>query len=274
MDRTVDSNKQTGPPSDLGVQPTDEPKDDPLKITDAQGVAHRGSIIFRTNWAPELGCLNERTGEEFRIVILSEPPSQGTLTPECGVAVCAPDAPTQPTRRIREAGVACRARAGADPDDGEPGPTLAPEHAAALSRGQLLAYPTLDLSARDVFPPEEHSPQLIFLGEALLAQRAAEPYLRVLAAALTAPASPPRCERAGLLAALEGLLRDARAKSGPSGEGRRRAPLAAQALDAVAQAAQATSLAELAETARRLYPQPAGLGEDVYLCRALVERTR
>jgi hypothetical protein len=134
-----------------------------------------------------------------------------------------------------------------------------------------VACPTLDVNARDVFSPEEESPRLTCLAEALLAQRIAEPYLRVLAAALTAPASPPRSERAGLLAALDGLLRDARGKST---EQRRQPPAAARALDSLGELAQAGCLAELVETARRLYPQPGALGEDVFLCRALVERPR
>jgi hypothetical protein len=228
--------------------------------------------VVRSSWTPELGCLDESAGEEFRIVLLREPLSQGSPTPECGVAVCAPDVVIRPVARVRETGVAYRTRrAEADPQEGEPELALAPEHAAALSRGQLLACPTLDVCARDVFSPEEESPRLILLAEALLAQRIAEPCLRVLAVALTAPASPPRCERAGLLAALDGLVRDARGKSG---DPRRQPPPAAQALDSLGQVARAACLAEVAETARRLYRQPSALGEDVFLCRALVERPR
>jgi hypothetical protein len=235
-------------------------------------VSHRGSVVVRACWTPELGCLDEGSGEEFRIVVLREPLAQGAPTPECGVAVCAPDVATRPAARVRETAVAYRTRPSEGHSEGkEPELALAPEHAAALSRGQLVACPSLDVSTRDVFPPKEPSPRLIFLAEALLAQRFAEPYLRVLAAALTAPASPPRCERAGLLAALDGLLRDARGKSGDS---RRLPPTVAQALESLGRLAGTASLAEVVETARRLYPQPSGLGEDVFLCRALVERPR
>jgi len=276
VDRVIDPMKQSGLSSAPGAatreplaHPAAEAEDDALNITDAQGVAHRG-VVVRSCWTPELGCLDESAGEEFRIVLLREPLCQGSPTPECGVAVCAPDVVIRPSGRVREVAVAHRARR-ADPREGKPEVALAPEHAAALSRGQLLACPSLDVNARDVFCPEEESPRLILLAEALLAQRTAEPYLRVLAAALTAPASPPRCERAGLLAALDGLLRDARGKSS---EQRRQMPPAAQALDSLCEVARAACLAEVAETARRLYPQPSGLGEDVFLCRALVEQPR
>jgi hypothetical protein len=273
VDRKVESDKKPGPSPALGVATIEPPahaapedKDAALNITDAQGVAHRGSIVLRSSCAPELGCLDESAGEEFRIVLLGEPLSQGSPTPECGVAICAPDV------AARLPGPAVAHRAGrAEPREGKPEVALVPEHAAALSRGQLLACPSLDVCARDVFCPEEEPPRLILLAEALLAQRIAEPYLRVLAAALTAPASPPRCERAGLLAALDGLLRDARGKSS---EQRRQPAPAAQALDSLGEVAQAACLAEMAETARRLYPQPSGLGEDVFLCRALVEQPR
>ena len=277
MDRTVDPKKQSGPSSAPGSVVREghaaaDPEDDPVSITDAQGIAHRGSVVIRACWAPELGCLDEDSGEEFRIVLLREPLLQGAPTPECGVAVCAPDVATRPAARIRETAAAYRTRPTEERSGGkEPEVALAPEHAAALSRGQLVAYPALDVNARDVFPPEEPSLCLICLAEALLVQRIAEPYLRVLAAALTAPASPPRCERAGLLAALDGLLRDARGKSG---EQRRQPPPVAQALTSLGQLVEAASLVELADSARRLYPQPGGLGEDVFLCRALVERPR
>lgn len=279
MNRKVDTEKKPGPSPALGVATIEPPahavpeaKDAVLNITDAQRVAHRGSIVLRTSWAPELSGLDEGSGEEFRIVVLCEPLPRGTPTPECGVAVCAPDVAARPVARVREQGVAHRARrAEAKPDDGELELALAPEHAAALSRGQLLACPSLDVSARDVFASEEPAPRLIFLGEALLCQRAAQPCLHALAVALVAPASPLRCERAGLLAALDGLLQNAHSKSS---DPRRQPPAVARALDSLGQLAGAACLAELAETARRLYPQPSGFGEDVFLCRALVEQPR
>ena len=284
MDRTVDPKKQPGPSLAPGAaagearaHPAGEAEGNALCITDAQGMAHRGNVVLCGSWVPELGCLDEGAGEEFRIVVLCEPPREVAPAPECGVAVCAPDVATRRVARVRETAVAYRTRsAEADPQEGEPGLALEPEHGAALSRGQLVACPTLDVSARDVFSPEEPSPRLILLAEALLAQRIVEPCLRVLAAALTAPASPLRCERAGLLAALDGLLRDARGKSG---DPRRLPPAAVQAtparaLESLGQVARAACLAELAETAGRLYPQPSALGEDIFLCRALVERPR
>ena len=243
-----------------------------LSITDAQGLAHRGSVVVRTSWAPDLGRLDESADEEFRIVVLAEPLPQATPSLDCGVAICAPNVAIRPASGVREAAVAYRAEpAEAVPQDGEPELALTPEHAAALSRGRLVASPALDLKVHHVFPLEEASPRLLLLAEALLAQRCAHPYLRVLAAALTAPASPPRCDRPGLLAALDGLLGDARGKS----PDRQRQPaLVAQTLDNLAQLARVATLVELAETARRLYPEPSELGEAVFLCRALVERPR
>jgi hypothetical protein len=270
VDQTADPKKQSDPLLAPGARPAAEVEDNPVTITDAQGVAHRGSVLVRTSWAPKMGCLDESVGEEFRIVLLREPLPEGTPTPEGGVAICAPDVTTRPVARVHETAAAYRTRR-AEADHPGRGIALTPEHAAALSRGQLVASPILDVNACDVFSPEEPSPRLILLTEALLAQRSAEPYLRVLAATLTAPASPLRCEREGLLAALDGLLRDARGKAG---DARRLPPAASQVMESLGQMARAASLAELAEIVLGLYPQPTALGEDVFHCRALVERPR
>jgi hypothetical protein len=269
MDRTDPDKQPRSSSAPAGQSAGSTEDDDPLTITDAQGVAHRGSILVRTSWVPEMGFLAQSVGEEFRIVLLREPATQGTPAPECGVAVCTPDVSARTVVRVRETATACRTRPGGC--EGEPALALTPEHAAALARGLLVACPTLDMNARDVFPLEIGSPRLILLAEALLAQRIAEPYLRVLAVGLTAPASPLRCEREGLLAALGGLLRDARGKPSDS---RRLLPAAALALEKLGQVARAATLAELAETTADLYPDPSALGEDVFLCRALVERPR
>src|SRR3989304_8126093 len=93
LDRKLDPKKQPGPSSAPSAQPAAEAEDDdPLTITDAQGIAHRGGVMVRGSWTPELGCLDESVGEEFRIVLLREPLSQGSPTPECGAAGGAPDA--------------------------------------------------------------------------------------------------------------------------------------------------------------------------------------
>jgi hypothetical protein len=240
-----------------------------LAVVDAQGGEHCGQAILSQAWHPQLGQLAD---DDFCIVILSARPT-GSLGPiAAGVVVCAPGEAIHAAPRLRETATAHKVREkGRQASDREETLTLSASAMTALASGQLLACPSLDVSARDVFAPEEPTPRLIFLGEALLAQRCAEPYLRVLAAALTAPASPPRCERAGLLAALDGLLRNAHSKSG---DPRRQPPAVARALDSLGQLARAVCLAELAETARRLYPQPSGFGEDVFLCRALVEQPR
>jgi len=89
VDRTLDPKKQPMPSPSPGAQPSPETEDDPFNITDTQGVSHRGSVVVRACRTRELGCLDEGSGEEFRIVLLREPLAQGALTPECGVAVCA-----------------------------------------------------------------------------------------------------------------------------------------------------------------------------------------
>lgn len=106
--------------------------DDPFTVIDAQGMAHRGTILIRTAWAPEMGRLDESVGEEFRIVVLREPPAHQPA-PECGVVVCAPDGAARPAARVRETATSYRTR----PSErhGEPAIALAPEHAAALARG-------------------------------------------------------------------------------------------------------------------------------------------
>jgi hypothetical protein len=142
----------------------------------------------------------------------------------------------------------------------------------ALASGQLLANPPLEISPADIFSPRETAPRLDFLAQALLAQRAGQPYLHSLAVALAAPAeAAPNGGLAALLPALDQALAEARKKAPRFQDLLADMPRMTSTLESLASLSEATTTATFAETACRLYPSPGDLAEDVYLCRALAE---
>ncbi len=239
-----------------------------LTVVDAQGCEQCGQAIVSQGWQPQLGQLAEG---DFCIVILSEPLS-GRLGPiAAGVAVCAPSEAVHRGLRLRETATAYKAREEQAPGC-EEALALSSSAMTALANGQLLENPPLEISPADIFPPRETAPRLELLAQALLAQRAAQPYLHSLAVALAAPAdAAPDARLAELLPALSQVREAAREKAPRFQDLLADMPRMASAPESLASLSEATTTATFAETACRLYPSPGDLAEDIYLCRALVE---
>ena len=276
-ERTGEFNDQPDPGVHYGPEQSNPARADSLaercyRLTavDAQGCEHCGQAIATQEWHPELGQLAE---DDFCIVILSEPLC-GVLGPiATGVAVCAPSEAIHRGLRLRETAAAykVKAREGQAPESEET-LTLSAKATMALAGGQLLANPPLEVSPADIFSPRETVPRLELLAEALLAQRAAQPYLHSLAVALAAPADPaPNGRLAELLPALEQALAEAREKVPRFQDLLADMPRMASAPESLAPLSEATTTATFAETACHLYPSPSDLAEDIYLCRALAE---
>ena len=261
-----DSPKQDNPG---GANPSGEQRYR-VAVVDAQGCEHCGQAIASRDWHPELGQLAE---DGFCIVILSEPLS-GPLGPiPTGVAVCAPGEAVSGGLRLRETATAYKVKERKrQAPDSEETLTLSTSAMIALADGQLLANPPLEIGPADIFSPGTTAPRLGLLAQALLAQRAAQPYLHCLAVALAAPADPaPNGRLADLLPALEQALAAAREKVPGFQDLLADMPRMASALESLASLSEATTTPTFAETACRLCSSPSDLAEDIYLCRALAE---
>jgi len=222
------------------------------------------------DWDAQLGQLAEH---DFCIVILSEPLSRSLGPIATGVVVCAPGQAVSGRPRLRETATAYKVK---ERERQAPGSeetlTLSASDMAALAQGQLLANPPLEVSAVDIFSPRETAPRLGLLAQALLAQRAAQPYLDALAVAVAAPAdAAPGARLAELLPALGQALPKAREKASQFQDLLAEMPRMASALESLASLSEATTTAAFAETACRLYCSASDVAEDIYLCRALTE---
>jgi hypothetical protein len=241
-----------------------------LAVVDAQGREHCGEAIVSQDWHPQLGQLAE---DEFRIVILSGPPSESVGPIATGVAVCVPGEAVSGGRRLRETATAYRVKERErQAPESEERLALSARVMTALASGQLLANPPLEVGPADIFLPRQTAPRLGLLAQALLAQRAAEPYIHSLAVALAAPADPaPGARLAELLPALGQAVAAAREKMSGFQDLLTDMPRMASALESLASLSEVATTATFAEIACRLYSSPSDLAEDVYLCRALVE---
>src|SRR3989304_3102249 len=78
------------------------PASTPLRIVDHSGRRRQGSAVILPRRS--LGLINARLeeGEDFRIIMLAEPPD-GPVSPAEGVVVAAPVRPLSSTARLREA---------------------------------------------------------------------------------------------------------------------------------------------------------------------------
>jgi hypothetical protein len=241
-----------------------------LAVVDAQGGEHCGQAILSQDWHPQLGQLAD---DDFCIVILSERPT-GSLGPiAAGVVVCAPGEAVGGGLRLRETATAYKAKQKeSQAPDSEETLTLSASAMTALASGQLMASPPLEIGPADIFSPHETAPRLDLLAQALLAQRAAQPYLHSLAVALAAPAdAAPSAGLAELLPALSQALAQAREKAPRLPDLLADMPRIASALESLASLSEATTTETFAEAASRLYSSPSALAEDIYLCRALTE---
>jgi len=261
-----------GPPEQGGSAGADSAPEQRyrLAVVDAQGCEHCGQAILSQDWHPQLGQLAD---DDFCIVILGARPS-GSLGPiAAGVVVCAPGETVHGGLRLRETATAYKVRERErQASDSEETLTLSASVMTALASGQLLANPPLEISPADIFSPHETAPRLGLLAQALLTQRAVQPYLHALAVALAAPAdAAPDAGLSELLAALCQALAAAREKAPRLPDLLADMPRIAGALESLASLSEATTTATFAEAASRLCSSPSDLAEDIYLCRALTE---
>jgi hypothetical protein len=260
--------------TDTGKQDSSASRESPgeqcyrLAVVDGQGREHSGEAIVSQDWHPQLAELAE---DEFRIVILSEPPSESVGPIATGVAVCVPGEAASGGSRLRETATAYRVKERQAPETDQT-VALSASVMTALAGGQLLANPPLEVSPADIFWPRETAPRLGLLAQALLAQRAAEPHIHSLAVALAAPADPaPGAGLAELLPALGQAVVAARERTSGFQDLLADMPRMASALESLTSLSEAATTATFAETASRLHSSPGDLAEAVYVCRALAE---
>src|SRR3990172_9381470 len=165
----------------------------PLKLADPSGRTRRGRAIFLPKLGDAADTLHPADGEEFRILILAEPP-EGPLVPPEGVVVSAPARPLSsakaPQRRTSKP--ARHAALSLTADDLE-----------LLRQGRLFARVPLQVTAEEIFAGGRA--RLALLARDLLVSPAPSGYLNAIAIALGAPgpAKPATRER---LEELRGLL--------------------------------------------------------------------
>jgi len=125
-----------------------------IVVVDREGSKRRGQAIVAGGWCPSLAELEAGGGEEFRIVILSEPVPEPPAAVAAGVAICTPGGPDFIGEGVlRETAVAYKTRPVERPDEpAEASLTLSPQDRAALAGGQILATPPLEVSPADIFP--------------------------------------------------------------------------------------------------------------------------
>ena len=223
----------------------------PLKLTDHSGRTRRGRVILLPRSGDAAANLQPASGEEFRILILAEPPEDPLVPPE-GVVICAPArplagkvSPRPPTSK--------RARLSALP--------LTSLDLEALRQGHLFTRAPLQVTAEELFAGGRA--RLAILARDLLLSQALSECLNAIAIALAAPgpARPVEIER---LQELRGLLEVSGGGHFPRE--------AAEAEAAIANVTELTSTAgpeELLACAERLYPNKQALMEDIYLLRSL-----
>ena len=222
-----------------------------LKLSDHSGRTRRGRAIFLAKFEGSAINLDPAAGEEFRILILAEPPEDPLVPPE-GVVIGAParPLPSVGSPRSRASKPARHAALPLTSDDLE-----------ALRQGRLYARAPLQVTAEEIFAGGRA--RLAALARDLLVSQALSGYLNAIAIALGAPgpAKPATGER---LEELRGLLE----ASGSAHFDRE----AAEADAAITNVMELTSTAgpqELLACAERLYLNKQALMEDIYLLRSL-----
>jgi hypothetical protein len=223
----------------------------PLKLADHSGRTRRGRAIFLPKFGDAADNLHPVDGEEFRILILAEPP-EGPLVPPEGAVVSAPARPLSGAR-------APQRRTSKTTDHA--GLSLTSDDLELLRQGRLFARVPLQVTAEEIFAGGRA--RLALLARDLLVSQALSDYLNAIAIALGAPgpAKPATSER---LEELRGLLE----ASSSIRFGRE----AAEADAAITNVMELTSTAgpqELLACAERLYFSKQTLMEDIYLLRSL-----
>ncbi len=225
-----------------------------LSLTDYSGRKRQGRALLLSEWTSNPGGERLAEGEDFRIVVLSEPP-EGTISPEEGVVVVAPvRRPASATVTAREPTAPCSTAEQADL-------TLSAKNIELLRQGSLLAATPLQLTAEDVFAGGKA--RLALLACDLLLSIAVAEYLSPIAVALSAPdaAKPVTQDRLEELKQLVSAISD-------NGIGDRDSELN-KVLDHLSELARAAATEQFLASAERIYPNKRTLMEEIYMLRAL-----
>ena len=225
-----------------------------LSLTDYSGRKRQGRALLLSEWPSNPGSEPLAEGEDFRIVVLSEPP-EGTISPEEGVVVVAPAC------RLASATVTARKPSATYSAAGQADLALSAKNIERLRQGRLLAATPLQLTAEDVFAGGKARLALL-AGDLLLSIAAAE-YLSPIAMALSAPdaAKPVTQDRLKELKLLVSTVSD-------NGIGDGDFDLK-KALDHLSELASTAATEQFLASAERIYPNKRALMEEVYMLRAL-----
>ncbi|MEX0800747.1 MAG: hypothetical protein WD379_05985 [Dehalococcoidia bacterium] len=224
----------------------------PLNLPDRLGRQRRGRAVILTRLTA--GCDLPAEDEDFRIVILSEPPD-GPVTPGAGVVVSAPAA------RLTCAGGRLRETAPAYSASRQSTLPLSARDMELLRSGRLFASAPLQHTAAEIFG--QSKADLNLLARDLIAAEEMKERLGLIAVALAAPeparpAGPERLEELrDLIQAMSGSdLQDTASE-------------AQEALDRLSDLAFADGPEQLLTCLTRTYTDDRSLMEDIYLLRAL-----
>ena len=223
----------------------------PLRIVDHSGRRRRGSAVILPRRSLGLISAKLEEGEDFRIVMLAEPPD-GPISPAEGVAVAVPAHLLPSTALLREA--AAPYRPARQPDISFPAEDL-----ELLRKGSLYSRASLRVTPEEVFTGDK--PLLTLLARDLLLSTGAADYLNAIAVALSAPraANPATLERLGQLRRLMETV------SGSAQAGQPELDAAASRLSQLCSGGDAETMLLCAE---RLYPNRQTLSEEIYILRA------
>ena len=227
-----------------------------MGLTDHSGRKRQGHAVLVPGWPTTPGneCLAD--GEDFRIVILSEP-SQQAISPGEGVVVSAP------ARRLGSAAVRAREPAATYGAAKQSGLTLPSKDLELLRGGRLFAATPLQVTAEDVFGGGKA--RLTLLARDLLASSALAEYLDPIAIALNAP-GPAKQASWERLEELRELVRGVDSFLPEDGASEAKA-----AIDRLSELAFAAGTEEFLARAERIYPNKQALMEEIYMLRAFVQ---
>ncbi|MBI1885259.1 MAG: hypothetical protein HYS09_02925 [Chloroflexi bacterium] len=249
-----------GPAQESDLDPIDTSLSQPssiLRLRDAFGEERKGAVLVASRWDESLDQLGE--GEDFRIVLLREPPASPPVLRH-PVVVCAPSRKTRSADAIREPSAVYQIEASGATD-------LPAEELEALSQGRLFSLVPLELSPDQVFSAEDGAARLAALAEEFLLQLAREPYVSAAQTVMSAPQPPSSV--AGNEICREAAELRRRAEAAVTGE---EPDTVHEALRRVRTVQEIESRVEQVKMLRSLYPDVVALGEDLYLLRALVEQ--
>jgi hypothetical protein len=229
--------------------------DVPLDLRDHAGRKRQGRAVLLPRWGTDRGGECAGSGEDFRVVLLSEPP-EGPVSPAEGVVVSAPASP------LAFAANAVGEVTAAYKTGSRSGLGLSPQDVELLCQGRLFAAAPLQVTAEEVFA--EGKAHLDLLARDLLLSTAVAEYLSPVAIALYAPggAKPADMER---LQDLSDLIRAAGAAAANE------APEVKAALARLSQLASAADREQFISCAEQTYPEVRALMEDIYMLRSFVQ---